>query len=73
MGFVTIPWDSKQQKQWSTGCLNTGVRKIHELTLCAYVHIQLPTLQKFTAKNLKIKTKSALNKFKTGKLKTEPL
>jgi len=78
MGFATIPRDSKQQKHWSNGCLNTGVRKIHELTLCAYVHVQLAcmTLQKCIAKNLEIKTKSAyalLNNFKTGKLKTEPL
>lgn len=78
MGFATIPSDSKQQKHWSNGCLKTGVRKIHELTLCAYVHVQLPcmALQIFIAKNLEIKTKSAyalLNKCKTGKLKIEPL
>jgi len=42
MGIATIPSNSKEQKHRSNGCLNTGVRKIYELTFCAYAHAQLP-------------------------------
>jgi hypothetical protein len=78
MGFAEIQQNSKQQKHKKSDCLNTGVRKIPESTLCIYVLVQLPCmmLEQLTAKNLKIRTKSAyalLNNVKTGKMKTERL